>query len=74
MVIKEVYKNQYLKVENTQLKEQVQTLKIKMNSIINDIDRIQKFEKKIKVMSGIESLLAKKLFNHLTKVQLILNL
>lgn len=55
MVIKEVYKNQYLKVENTQLKEQVQTLKIKMNSIINDIDRIQKFEKKIKVMSGIKS-------------------
>jgi murein DD-endopeptidase MepM/ murein hydrolase activator NlpD len=54
MVIKEVYKNQYLKVENTQLKEQVQTLKIKMNSVINDIDRIQKFEKKIKVMSGIK--------------------
>ena len=53
MVIKEVYKNQYLKVENTQLKEQVQTLKIKMNSIINDIDRIQKFEKKIKVMTGV---------------------
>ena len=26
-----------------------------MNSIINDIDRIQKFEKKIKVMSGLEA-------------------
>ena len=54
-VIKEVYKNQYLKIENTQLKEQVQTLQIKMNSVLNDVERIQKFEKKIKVMTGVEA-------------------
>lgn len=54
-VIREVYKNQYLKVENTQLKKQVQSLQIKMNSIINDIERIQKFETKIKVMTGAQS-------------------
>jgi murein DD-endopeptidase MepM/ murein hydrolase activator NlpD len=60
-VIREVYKNQYLKVENTQLKEQVQSLQIKMNSIIDDIDRIQKFETKIKVMTGADAMNEKSL-------------
>lgn len=53
-VIKQVYKNKYLSTENSQLKEQIQILQLKMNSLLTDIERIQEFEKKLRIMSGVE--------------------
>ena len=54
-IIKEVYQNKYLKVENGQLREQIQVLELKMNSVLRDIERVQNFERKIRVMTGAES-------------------
>ena len=51
-IVQEVYKNKHLSVENSQLKEQIQILQIKMNSVVDDIERIQEFERKIRVMTG----------------------
>ena len=53
-ILRQVYKNKYLSTENSQLKEQIQVLQLKMNSLLTDIERIQEFEKKLRIMSGAE--------------------
>lgn len=51
-ILQQVYRNKYLSTENSQLKEQIQILQLKMNSLLTDIERIQEFEKKLRIMSG----------------------
>lgn len=53
-ILQQVYRNKYLSTENSQLKEQVQILQLKMNSLLTDVERIQEFEKKLRIMSGVE--------------------
>ena len=53
-ILKQVYRNKYLSTENSQLKEQIQILQLKMNSVLTDVERIQEFEKKLRVMSGAQ--------------------
>jgi len=53
-ILQQVYRNKYLSTENSQLKEQIQILQLKMNSLLTDIERIQEFEKKLRIMSGAE--------------------
>ena len=59
-ILKQVYRNKYLSTENSQLKEQIQILQLKMNSVLTDVERIQEFEKKLRVMSGAQERQRKK--------------
>lgn len=52
----QVYQNKHLTIENRQLKEQIQLFNMKINALTEDIDRIKTFEKKLRIITGIESL------------------
>ncbi|MBP9674698.1 MAG: M23 family metallopeptidase [Bacteriovoracaceae bacterium] len=53
-IIQQVYENKHLVVENRDLKEQLQTFQMKMNALGEDLERIKTFEKKLKILSGVE--------------------
>lgn len=53
-IMKQVYENRHLSIENRQLKEQIQLFNMKLNTLTDDIERIQQFEKKLRVISGFE--------------------
>ena len=52
----EVYENKHLTLDNQQLKEQIQLFQMKLNALTNDIRRINTFEKKLRIITGIPSL------------------
>jgi len=51
----EVYSNKHLILDNQQLKEQIQVFQMKLNALSDDIRRIDTFEKKLRVISGISN-------------------
>ena len=53
-VLNKVYENRHLTIENQQLKEQIQLFNMKIHTLTEDIDRIRTFEKKLRIISGIE--------------------
>lgn len=53
-ILQQVYANKHLTIENRQLKEQIQLFQMKMNSLSDDIQRIHTFERKLRVITGIE--------------------
>ncbi len=55
-VLTQVHENKHLTIENRQLKEQIQLFQMKLNSLTEDIERIHTFERKLRVITGLESL------------------
>lgn len=55
-VLSQVYENKHLLVENRQLKEQVQLFQMKLNSITEDLERINVFERKLRAITGLEAI------------------
>lgn len=55
-VLSQVYENKHLLVENRQLKEQVQLFQMKLNSITEDLERINIFERKLRNITGLETI------------------
>ena len=53
-ILQQVYENKHLGLENRQLKEQVQLFQMKMNSLSDDLRRINMFERKLRVITGLE--------------------
>lgn len=53
-ILRQVYENKHLTIENRQLKEQVQLFQMKLNSLTEDLERIHTFEKKLRIITGIE--------------------
>lgn len=53
-ILQQVYENKHLSIENRQLKEQIQLFQMKMNTIASDLKRINTFEKKLRVLTGLE--------------------
>ncbi|MGE3610199.1 MAG: M23 family metallopeptidase [Bacteriovoracaceae bacterium] len=53
-ILQQVYENKHLSIENRQLKEQIQLFQMKMNSLADDLNRINTFEKKLRVITGLE--------------------
>ncbi|MCY4523735.1 MAG: hypothetical protein OXB84_03240 [Halobacteriovoraceae bacterium] len=53
-ILRQVYENKHLTIENRQLKEQVQLFHMKVNGLTEDIERIHTFEKKLRIITGIE--------------------
>lgn len=50
----QIYENKHLNLENKQLKEQIQLFQMKINTLTSDIKRIHTFEKKLRVITGLE--------------------
>lgn len=55
-ILQQVYENKHLGLENRQLKEQVQLFQMKMNSLGDDLRRINTFERKLRVITGLEDI------------------
>ena len=55
-ILQQVYENKHLALENRQLKEQVQLFQMKMNSLGDDLRRINTFERKLRVITGLEDI------------------
>ena len=53
-ILQQVYENKHLSRENRQFKEQVQLFQIKIDSLIEDLERIHIFEKKLRIITGID--------------------
>jgi murein DD-endopeptidase MepM/ murein hydrolase activator NlpD len=53
-ILQQVYENKHLSIENRQLKEQIQLFQMKMNTLSDDLRRINTFEKKLRVITGLE--------------------
>lgn len=53
-ILQQVYENKHLGLENRQLKEQVQLFQMKMNTLADDLRRINTFERKLRVITGLE--------------------
>jgi murein DD-endopeptidase MepM/ murein hydrolase activator NlpD len=53
-ILKQVYENKHLTIENRQLEEQIQLFQRKLNSLTEDIERIHVFEKKLRIITGFE--------------------
>ena len=53
-ILRQVYENKHLTIENRQLKEQIQLFQMKINSLTEDIERINIFEKKLRIITGID--------------------
>ncbi len=58
-ILQQVYENKHLSIENKQLKEQIQLFQMKMNTIASDLKRINTFEKKLRVITGLEDITSK---------------
>lgn len=54
-ILGQVHQNQHLSIENRQLKEQIQLFQMKLNSLTGDIERIHNFEKKLRIITGLEN-------------------
>ena len=58
-ILQQVYENKHLSIENRQLKEQIQLFQMKMNTLADDLKRINTFEKKLRVITGLEDVSSK---------------
>lgn len=54
-ILNQVYETKRLSIENQELKEQLQLFQLKMNTLNQDLNRINTFEKKIRSIMGIQS-------------------
>jgi murein DD-endopeptidase MepM/ murein hydrolase activator NlpD len=55
-ILQQISENKHLNIENRQLKEQIQLNQMKINALADEIQRIHTFEKKLRIITGIESL------------------
>ncbi len=50
----QISENKHLSLENRQLREQIQLFQMKVNAIADDLQRIKTFEKKLRIITGLE--------------------
>lgn len=55
-ILSQVHSNKHLSIENRQLKEQIQLFQMKLNTLTEDIERIHIFERKLRIITGLEDL------------------
>jgi murein DD-endopeptidase MepM/ murein hydrolase activator NlpD len=53
-ILRQVHKNKHLTLENRQIREQIEIFEKKINTIISDLDRVLVFEKKLRIITGLE--------------------
>ncbi|MEX0799353.1 MAG: hypothetical protein WD025_07905, partial [Bacteriovoracaceae bacterium] len=55
MILQQIHENKHLNLENRQLREQIQLFQMKINSLAEDLERVHTFEKKLRVITGLEN-------------------
>ena len=55
-ILRQVYENKHLNMENRQLREQIQLFQMKVNSLADDLHRINTFERKLRIITGLEDI------------------
>lgn len=53
-IIQQIHENKHLNLENRQLREQIQLFQMKVNTLTDDLSRIHTFEKKLRIITGLE--------------------
>ncbi len=53
-IVQQINENKLLNLENRQLREQIQLFQNKINSLASDLQRINTFEKKLRIITGLE--------------------
>ena len=53
-ILRQVYENKHLNMENRQLREQIQLFQMKINSLADDLHRINTFERKLRIITGLD--------------------
>lgn len=53
-ILQQIHENKHLNLENRQLREQIQLFQMKINSLADDLQRINTFEKKLRIITGLE--------------------
>lgn len=54
-ILQQIHENKHLNLENRQLREQIQLFQMKVNSLASDLQRINTFEKKLRIITGLEN-------------------
>jgi murein DD-endopeptidase MepM/ murein hydrolase activator NlpD len=54
-ILQQIHENKHLNQENRQLREQIQLFQMKINSLADDLQRINTFEKKLRIITGLEN-------------------
>jgi murein DD-endopeptidase MepM/ murein hydrolase activator NlpD len=54
-IIQQIHEIKHLNLENKQLREQIQLFQMKINSLATDLQRINTFEKKLRIITGLEN-------------------
>jgi murein DD-endopeptidase MepM/ murein hydrolase activator NlpD len=54
-ILQQIHENKHLNLENRQLREQIQLFQMKINSLAADLQRINTFEKKLRIITGLEN-------------------
>jgi len=55
MVLKQIHENRHLNLENRQLREQIQLFQMKVNSLADDLERIDIFQRKLRIITGLDA-------------------
>lgn len=53
-ILQQISENKHLSLENRQLREQIQLFQMKVNALADDLQRIKTFEKKLRIITGLE--------------------
>lgn len=53
-ILKQVYENKHLSLENRQLKEQIDLFQVKINSLSQDYEKLHIFHKKLEIVTGMD--------------------
>ncbi len=54
-IVQQINENKLLNLENKQLREQIQLFQNKINSLASDLERINTFEKKLRIITGLDN-------------------
>ncbi len=55
-ILGKIHENKHLGLENRQLREQIQLFQMKLNSLSDDLNRINTFERKLRIITGLEDI------------------
>lgn len=55
-ILQQISENKHLSLENRQLREQIQLFQMKVNAVGDDLQRIQTFENKLRIITGLRDI------------------
>lgn len=53
-ILQQIHENKHLTLENRQLRDQIRLFQMKINSLADDLERVNTFEKKLRIITGLE--------------------